>query len=294
MNTLPSMPPPRPAPGPLAAPRPPCPDTLLDLDEPAPFEVINGDASRPVLLVCDHASRRIPRALGDLGLDRADLHRHIAWDIGADPVTRHLAARLNACAVLGTYSRLVIDCNRPPGSPESIPPVSDGTPVPGNQDLDEAAEDARLAAIFEPYHAEITRRLQHLWRASGRPPTLLSVHSFTPTMRAGGGPRPWHVGVLWDHDGRIARPLMDSLARDQGLIVGDNEPYSGWVVGYTVGAHGGSAGLPRVAVEIRQDELATEAGARAWADRLALALELILADPALTAVEHRLPSDGQE
>jgi len=294
MTTIPSMTPPRPAPGSRAAPQPACPDSLLDLDEPPAFDLVNGEASRPVLLVCDHAGRRIPRVLGDLGLDRADLHRHIAWDIGADLVTRHLAARLDACAVLGTYSRLVIDCNRAPGSPESIPPVSDGTPVPGNQDLDEAAEDARLAAIFEPYHAEITRRLHHLWRVSGRPPALVSIHSFTPTMRAGGAPRPWHVGILWDHDGRIARPLMDTLERERGVIVGDNEPYSGWVVGYTVGAHGGSAGLPRVAVEIRQDQVATDAGATAWADRLARALEPILADPALNTVEHRLPSDGQE
>ncbi|MBB4264975.1 N-formylglutamate amidohydrolase [Roseospira visakhapatnamensis] len=288
------MTPPRPAPDSRAATLPLAPDGLLDADEPPAFEVVNGEASRPLLLVCDHASRRIPRALGDLGLGRADLHCHIAWDIGAALVTRHLAERLDACAVLGTYSRLVIDCNRQPGSPDSIPPVSDGTSVPGNQDLDEAAEDARIAAIFEPYHAEITRRVHHLWRVTGGPPALVSIHSFTPTMRDGGAPRPWHVGVLWDHDGRIAVPLMDALARDHGLMVGDNEPYSGWVVGYTVGAHGGSAGLPRVAIEIRQDLIASDTGAADWADRLATALEPILADPALRVVEHRVPTDGQE
>jgi predicted N-formylglutamate amidohydrolase len=254
---------------------------LLAPDEAPPFTVVNPDATRPVLLICDHAGRAIPRALGTLGLDNADLHRHIAWDIGAAAVTRHLAARLGACAVLATYSRLVIDLNRVPGAADSIPPVSDGTPVPGNQDLTEVEEDARIAALFNPYHAEITSRLHHLWRITGKAPVLFSIHSFTPTMKAGGAPRPWHVGVLWDSDGRLALPLMEGLARDPALIVGDNEPYSGWVVGYTVAAHAGSAGLARAAVEIRQDLIASEAGAAAWADRLAHALDAALDDPGL-------------
>lgn len=258
---------------------------LLRSDDPAPFEVLNPDSTCPLLLICDHAGRAVPRALGTLGLDNADLHRHIAWDIGAGAVTRRLADRLGACAMLATYSRLVIDLNRPPGAPDSIPPVSDGTPVPGNQDLDEAAVTARLDAIFAPYHAEVTARLQHLWHTSGRPPALFSVHSFTPTMLTGGAPRPWHVGVLWDSDGRIAVPLMEALRGDPDLVVGDNEPYSGWVVGYSVAAHAGSAGLARAAVEIRQDLIATEPGAVAWADRLAEGLDGILADPALYAIE---------
>jgi len=268
--------------------------SLLDANDPPPFTVVNTEATRPVLLICDHAGRRIPRCLGTLGLDRANRHRHIAWDIGADLVTRHLAMRLNACAVLGSYSRLVIDCNRAPGNPDAIPAVSDTTPVPGNQDLDDAAASARLEAIFQPYHAEIARRLHHLWRVSGRPPALISIHSFTPTLRGGGAPRPWHAGVLWERDGRIAEPLMDTLVRDSGLIIGDNEPYSGWVVGYTVGAHAASAGLPRVTVEIRQDLIAHEAGATAWADRLAEALTPILAKSDLNRLEHRVPSDGLE
>ncbi len=258
--------------------------SLLRAGEPGPVEVLNPEATRPVLLLCDHASRRIPRALGTLGLDAADLHRHIAWDIGAAAVTRHLAARLNACAVLASYSRLVIDLNRPPGAPDSIPPLSDGTPVPGNRDLTEADEEARVAALFQPYHAEVTARLRHLWRVSGQAPALFSVHSFTPTMRAGGQPRPWHVGVLWDSDGRLAQPLMAGLRADKALSVGDNEPYSGWVVGFSVAAHAGSAGLPRAAVEIRQDLIAKDAGAADWAARLAAVLTPILADPALYAV----------
>ncbi|MBB4314509.1 N-formylglutamate amidohydrolase [Roseospira marina] len=250
-------------------------------DDPPPFEVLNPDAQRPVLLICDHAGHRLPQALGTLGLDNADLHRHIAWDIGAAAVTRHLARRLDVCAVLATYSRLVIDLNRVPGAADSIPAVSDNTPVPGNQNLTEAEEEARITGLFHPYHAEITRRLHHLWRATGQAPVLFSIHSFTPTMTCGGPPRPWHIGVLWDSDGRLALPLMEGLAHDPDLIVGDNEPYSGWVVGYTVAAHAGSAGLARAAIEIRQDLIATEAGAADWAGRLASILEGILADPGL-------------
>jgi len=254
---------------------------LLEAGDPAPFEVVNPGSTRPVLLICDHAGRHIPRALESLGLDNADLHRHIAWDIGAAAVTRRLAERLGACAVLANYSRLVIDLNRVPGAADSMPSVSDGTPIPGNQALSEADEEARIAALFTPYHAEITNRLHHLWRATGQAPVLFSVHSFTPTMKAGGTPRPWHIGVLWDCDGRLAVPLMEALAHDPALIVGDNEPYSGWVVSYTVAAHAGSAGLARAAVEIRQDLIATDEGAADWADRLAAILETVLADPGL-------------
>ena len=254
---------------------------LLGVGEPGPVESLNPASTRPLLLICDHASPRIPRALGSLGLDQADLHRHIACDIGAGAVTRHLAARLNACAVMATYSRLVIDLNRPPGAPDSIPPVSDGTPVPGNCDLGEADEDARLNTLFQPYHAEVTARIRHLWRVSGQAPVVFSIHSFTPTMRSGGPPRPWHIGVLWDSDGRLAEPLMAALRTDPDLCVGDNEPYSGWVVGYSVATHAGSAGLARAAVEIRQDLIGTDAGAAAWAARLADVLEPILTDPDL-------------
>ncbi|WP_245699238.1 N-formylglutamate amidohydrolase [Rhodospira trueperi] len=267
---------------------------LLVPGEPPPFEVLNPESTRPVLLICDHAGRRIPESLGTLGLDNADLHRHIAWDIGAGAVTRRVAEHLGACAVLGTYSRLVIDLNRSPGAPDSIPPVSDETPVPGNQDLDEVDEAARIDALFTPYHAEVTHRLHHLWRTAGRPPVLFSVHSFTPTMREGSQPRPWHIGVLWDSDGRVAVPLMRGLAGDPDLCVGDNEPYSGWVVGYSVAAHAGSAGLARAAVEIRQDLIATEAGAAEWADRLAEILDGLLSDPALYVVQPNGPTDGQE
>ncbi|MQX37998.1 N-formylglutamate amidohydrolase [Roseospira navarrensis] len=272
---------------------------LLAPDEPPPFEVVNPDAQRPVLLICDHAAHRVPRALGTLGLDKADLHRHVAWDIGAAAVTRHLAARLDACAVLANYSRLVIDLNRVPGAADSIPPVSDGTPVPGNRDLSEAAEQARIDALFNPYHSEVTRRLHHLWRVTGQAPVLFSVHSFTPTMKTGGPPRPWHIGVLWDSDGRLALPLMEGLAHDPDLIVGDNEPYSGWVVGFTVSSHAGSAGLARAAVEIRQDLIATEAGAADWAGRLGSILEAVLSDPGLyvhasDAAPGGAPTDGLE
>jgi predicted N-formylglutamate amidohydrolase len=227
-----------------------------------------------VLLVCDHASPAVPASLDRLGLERDVFHRHIAYDIGAAAVTRGLARRLNAPAVLAGYSRLLIDVNRQPGDPGSIPLFSDGTQIPANHALSEQAEEERVEGFFWPYHHAVTNALAHLWR-HGPPPAVFSVHTFTPSL-AGGEDRRWHVGVLWNRDPRIARPLMEKLRAREGLQVGDNEPYSGLEIAYTLNLHGGAAGLPNCAIEIRQDLVTDEAGAEHWADLLADVLGEIL------------------
>jgi predicted N-formylglutamate amidohydrolase len=253
--------------------------SLLAETDPPPVESCHEKGAAPVLLTCDHASRAIPRALDSLGLDDAALARHIGWDIGAAAVTRRLAPLLDAPALLCGYSRLVIDCNRDPDDPSSIPGASDGVAIPGNANLAPTARAARRAAIFHPYHAEITRRLA-AHRQRGVAPALISIHSFTPEMR--GFRRPWHVGILWDEDGRIALPLLAALRREPGLVVGDNEPYSAREpVGYTQRHHAFSSGLPHVAIELRQDLVADDEGAGEWAERLGRTLRPILTQDAL-------------
>jgi predicted N-formylglutamate amidohydrolase len=237
-----------------------------------------------VLITCDHASRLIPRALGTLGLSPDSLERHIAWDIGAAEVSRLLADRLEVEAILAGYSRLVIDCNRQLEDPTSIPPVSDGETIPGNEGLTAEQIALRARSCFWPYQNAVRAALQEL-AGQGRAPVLLAIHSFTPLMR-GGSPRPWHCGVLWNIDPRIALPLIDMLRQEPGLVVGDNEPYSGrHPAGYTIEAQAERKGWPHVSVEIRQDLIADPAGAERWADILARALEPILADDGLYRAE---------
>jgi predicted N-formylglutamate amidohydrolase len=249
--------------------------TLLGPDDPPPFELYNAGGRKPCLLICDHASAAIPRSLGDLGLDAGQRRRHIAWDIGIAEVTRSLARRLDAPAVLSGYSRLVIDCNRHLEDPTSIAQESDDVPVPGNRCLDAAARAARAAACFWPYHHAITGQI-HQMRAAGSLPSLISLHSFTPVLQ--GFERPWHIGVLWNTDGRLAQPVLKSLARDISLCVGDNEPYDGRAGrGYGVAMHGEREQLAHVLLELRQDLIDTHHGAEAWAARLAHLFAEILA-----------------
>lgn len=252
---------------------------LLSEGDPAPVTVLNAAAERPVLLICDHAGNAVPRRLAGLGLEAGALEQHVAWDIGAADLTGALSARLDVPAVLSTYSRLVIDLNRQPGDPESIPARSDGIEVPGNRGLSDGQAAQREEALFWPYHHAIARQIAHLWRM-GAAPALISVHSFTPCM-SNGRPRPWHVGVLWNRDPRLAVPLMARLREHPDLVVGDNEPYSGREVNYSIDTHAGAAGLPNVAIEVRQDLISDAAGVRRWTGLLADALEPILAQPGL-------------
>jgi len=246
--------------------------SLLGRDDPPAFETVNAAGRTPVLLVCDHASRTVPSALGRLGLGDDHFDRHIAYDIGAAEVTRRLADALDAPALLGGYSRLVIDLNRPPGHPESIPEVSDGTAIPGNRGLGETAQRQRVAMLFEPYHDAIHEAIAGLWRRGEAPP-LFSVHSFSP--RFGKTARPWDVGVLWNRDPRLAQPLMEKLAL-RGFRVGDNLPYSGRELAYTINLHGAAAGLANCVVEINQDLIADRAGVERWAGILAEVMGEIL------------------
>jgi predicted N-formylglutamate amidohydrolase len=225
----------------------------------------------PALLACDHASARVPRRLAGLGLSPAELGRHIALDLGAADLTRLLARELGLPAVLAGYSRLVVDCNRHLHDPTAFAAVSDGTSVPGNAAVGPAERAARAAALHEPYHAAIGEALARL----GPAPALIGIHSFTPEM--GGVPRPWHAGVLWDRDARLAGPLLRHLRANSPWLVGDNEPYSGrHPAGYTMDRHAEPGRLPHVTVEVRQDLLATTAGVGAAAALLATALRSIL------------------
>ncbi len=241
--------------------------TLLAADEPAAVDVERAAGGSPFFIICDHAGARIPRALGTLGLQAADLGRHIAWDIGAAGVARRLSALVDACAVLQTYSRLVIDCNRPPGAPGSIVAQSEATRVPGNETIDAADRERREREVFHPYHDRI-RALLDARRDAGRPTLLVSVHSFTPVYL--GRSRPWHAGILYNRDARLARAMLAQLRADPELVVGDNEPYAVSDFGdYAIPEYGEKRRLPHVEIEIRQDLIDGAGGQEAWARRLA-------------------------
>lgn len=252
---------------------------LIAAGDPPPYSEFNPHGRAPLLLVCDHASREFPAALGRLGLTEAATRRHIAWDIGAAELTRALAPLFDAPALLAGYSRLLIDCNRALTDPSSIVVASDGKVIPGNRRLTSIERELRARSFFEPYHAAIALKLDEL-RRRRLVPALISVHSFTPAM--GNEKRPWHVGVLWDRDSRIAVPLLERLRAVAGLVVGDNLPYSGrHPADYTVARHAESARLPHVCLEIRQDELKSAAGVARWARIFVDALGPILAEPVL-------------
>lgn len=261
---------------------------LLGPEDPPAAQLVNGDGRAPLLLVCDHASAVAPKSLGDMGVPPDAWGEHIAWDIGAAAVTRRMAELLDAPAILCGYSRLVIDCNRQPGHPGSVPPVSDTWPVPANQNLTQAHLDRRLDEIFHPYHRAITNTLAHLWqRDPGRAPVVFAVHSFTPCMKSG-QPRPWHAGILWNKDPRVAAPMIRHLRQHHpNLHIGDNEPYDGREIAYTTETHAAAAGLAHASVEVRQDLIADEAGAHAWAGHLADALRAVMqSEPRVHTVEH--------
>lgn len=249
-------------------------------------EVCNVEGRAPVLLLCDHAGRWIPPELEDLGLPPQELARHIGWDIGAADVTRHLARLLEAPAVLCHVSRLVIDPNRKPGDPSSIPMISDGTFVPGNQDLSVDEVRRRVWRFFVPYHRAVAREIARLRQRHGVP-AIVSIHSFTPRMAHAHSWRPWHAAVLWDRDRRLAAPALAGLRHDPELRVGDNEPYSGrFPVGYSIPFHAARPRLPHVSFEIRQDLIDTPATAAAWAERLAGVLRPPLSDHKLYALDE--------
>ena len=248
--------------------------TLLGEHEPAVCRVVNPEARTPLLLTCDHASWTVPESLGDLGLPVRELTSHIGWDPGAAEVTLLLAKRFDATAVLSGYSRLVVDCNRKPGSEHFIPRVSHGVRVPGNARLSPQEVAQRRDTLFSPYHEAIAKALS-LIRERGATPIYLAVHSFTP--RLNGFNRPWHFGVLWDEDGRLARPLIAALRGFPGIAAGDNEPYSARDhFDFSQEFHASSAGIPSALVEIRSDLIREPAGVTRHAGLLGDALERTL------------------
>jgi predicted N-formylglutamate amidohydrolase len=239
---------------------------LLEPDEPDPVALENESGDSVFFLTCEHAGRAFPRRLGRLGLPEAETLRHIAWDIGIGAVGRELSRLLNATVILQTYSRLVIDCNRDPKVPSSIPEISEATEIPGNRGLDEAERAARVDAIFRPYHNAIAAALDRR-AAADRASVLVALHSFTPVFK--GVARPWHVAVLFNRDPRLAHALAELLRAEGDLMVGENEPYRvSDLTDYTVPVHGERRGLPHVEIEVRQDLITDPAGQREWADRL--------------------------
>ena len=255
------------------------PSTLLGPEDPAPFSVFHREGRAELVMFCDHAGRAFPKALGTLGLGPRELEQHIAWDIGIAGLGRRLAHSLDAPFFMTAYSRLVIDCNRHLDDPTSIAQESDRIPVPGNRGLSAEDRRRRQDEIFRPYHdalmAEIKGRV-----AGGRIPVIISLHSFTPVMN--GFHRPWHIGVLWNEDERISRPLIERLQAMKAFVVGDNQPYTGKTQsGYTIPFHAERNRLPHVMVEIRQDLIGTKPEAEKWADILGDALAPILAQPRL-------------
>ena len=239
---------------------------LLGEEDVPPVHEDNAAGGSPFLLTCDHYGRLIPRALGDLGLPAAELTRHIAWDIGIAGVAEALSKHLDAHLIAQRYSRLVIDCNRPPTAPSSIPRISEATTIAGNENLARDATLARRRAIFDPYHRRIGEVIEQRQREA-RPTVLVSLHSFTPVYASIA--RPWHVGTLYHRDTRLPPLLLKWLRGEPELVVGDNAPYAvSDETDYTIPVHGEARGLMNSGIEIRQDLIADPTGQREWAERL--------------------------
>lgn len=246
-------------------------DTLLTAEDPPPFFVERANGSSPCLLACDHAGRAIPRTLARLGLSEDELATHVAWDLGVAELGRLLSARLDACLIAASYSRLVIDANRPPGSPDSIATCSERTRIAANEGLSPLDVRQREEEVFRPYHQRIREQLDARIE-SACPSVLIALHSFTPVYL--GAVRRWHAGVLYGRDPRLGLLVLDGLRSDAALVVGDNEPYAvSDATDYTIVVHGERRGIPHVELEIRQDLLACAENVQGWAERLGDVLE---------------------
>jgi predicted N-formylglutamate amidohydrolase len=248
----------------------------------APVETVSGRLDAGVLFLCDHASNALPPVYGDLGLPAGALERHIGYDIGAAGVTRALAARFEAPAVLTRFSRLLIDPNRGADDPTLVMKLSDGAIIPGNEKAASAEVERRTRLYWAPYRQAAARLAQDM-AAAGPVPAVVSIHSFTPVWR--GAARPWRVGLLWDLDARLAQPLLERLEAAGLGPVGDNEPYDGALKGDTLYDVATARGLPHVLIELRQDLIADPAGQADWAGRIAQALAPVLALPQCHMIE---------
>jgi len=238
---------------------------------PEPIEILNEDSDCEIVLICEHAANHIPPEYDRLGVTDEDLQRHIAWDVGAAAVTRGLAQALGASAFLGTYSRLLVDLNRPFGCLSSMPVRSEATSIPGNVDLTEAEFLRRRERVFDPFHDRIAARLDAR-EAAGLKTRIVAIHSFTPVYL--GVARPWHVGILFDRSADFAEATIAALSRDSALVVGANVPY---VIDrdedYAIPVFGTDRGNPAILVEIRNDLISDVAGIADWTRRMARVLQ---------------------
>ena len=242
-------------------------DQLLGEDDAPPVHEVNAAGTSPFLLTADHYGRMLPHALGDLGIPETELARHIGWDIGIAGVADRLARLLDAHLIAQRYSRLVIDCNRPPEAASSIPVISEATAIPGNEGISQWEREARRREIFLPYHDRIAAAIDARVHAK-RPTVLVSLHSFTPVYA--GVARPWHIGALYNRDTVLLQLLLKHLRGEGDIVVGDNEPYAvNDLTDYTIPVHGEARGLVNTGIEIRQDLIADHTGQQQWAERLA-------------------------
>ncbi|MFC4623707.1 N-formylglutamate amidohydrolase [Daeguia caeni] len=245
---------------------------------------IDGDFGLGLFLTADHARRELPAEYGTLGLDAHEFERHIAYDIGVEALTRELARRLNAPAVMAGFSRLLIDPNRGEDDPTLIMQLSDGAVIKGNYPMSAGEREERMQRFYRPYHQAIAEMSDRVEQTSGKAPFIVAVHSFTPFWK--GKARPWHVGLLWDRDDRATAPLLQRLRAEPGLVVGDNEPYDGALRNDALYRHGTCKGFAHVLIEVRQDLIADEKGVLEWAERLAPMLAEINSMDEMHVVRH--------
>ena len=243
------------------------------------YTLLRSDSARPVVLCCDHAGHTVPKELENLGLSDAQIRQHIGWDIGAADVTAHIAESLDISAVLSMYSRLYIDCNRAPSSSGSIPEKSDNIIIPNNHNLSVGDKIGRAELSLWPYHQALSAALARRWQGCVAP-VLVSIHSFTPALQ-GGDLRPWHFGLISGHDRRLADRVIDQFRHYTEICLGDNEPYSGFDISYTLNSHGLSSGIAHLGIEIRQDLINTPEGVAYYGAILADVLKRALDDVSL-------------
>jgi predicted N-formylglutamate amidohydrolase len=268
----------------------PLPKRINARDGGDSYEIVAGDITSGAIVIADHASSVMPPEFAHLGMPAHELQRHIAYDIGVEWLTRAMAARLGAPAVLSRFSRLLIDPNRGDDDPTLVMRLSDGAVVPGNARIGEADVRQRMERFSLPYHAAVASVIDTM-NGAGMIPAVISIHSFTPWMK--GIDRPWHVGVLWDSDPRLAVPLIELLRSDTTIITGDNEPYDGALQGDSMSRHCIRRGIAHVLIEVRQDLIAVEADAIRWGERLASDLIPLLERPEMHEIRHYGSRAGQ-
>jgi predicted N-formylglutamate amidohydrolase len=260
------------------------------VDDFNPYQIISGNRDKGMVILGDHAMNRLPDRYGRLGLAETAFARHIAYDIGVEGLCKALAEKLGVPAVLGGFSRLLIDPNRGEDDPTLIMKISDGAIIPGNHPISDEEWNYRIDAFHRPYHHAVSAEIAAIERAIGKAPLVLSMHSFTPAWK--GVPRPWHASVLWDSDARAVLPLLAKLREDTDLVIGDNEPYDGALRGDTMYRHCMVKGIPHALLEVRQDLIGDEDGIAEWAARLAPIFEQLNADPALHEYEIHASRTG--